>query len=198
MNGAYLGGFFLGEAYLGGVPGTVAPAAATVETLAAPVAVSEEDMATDNNTLEAVQRLYATADPAVLPQLLTERPKAGRLQSPQTDTYAVLACKLVRRDSAGTGGVWHDHRLVTITVYGVKAKVNSVMDAMLEVFNVGCQLDYIGPAPTKPDKNGLPLFVRWWPAPDNGDMLEEDETTKAGQDVWKGKISAEVWSIRTR
>lgn len=138
----------------------------------------------DNDVLEAVRKLWQEGDQATLPALFNEPPKTGRLKSPQTMPYARLDCNPERRESAGTGGKWHDFRRVEIFVYGVKADVVRALGAIGEIFNQQCTLTFPSGA----------RFIRWWPEP--GGDLSQDEDTKDGQDVWKGVANGIVWSVR--
>lgn len=141
---------------------------------------------TDNDTLFAVVAKWKES-PALA--ALFPHPQAGRLKS-QPPPYVHLDCKLDRRECAGTGtggGIpWHDYRLVTLTVVGVKARVVEIVQAALAVFHQKTELTY----PT--GSNGV--FRQWWPLEEG--RLEEDPDRKEGQDQWRGVIEARVWSVR--
>lgn len=137
----------------------------------------------DDDTLQAVQALWRS-DNATLPALIDRAPQAGRLKPGQSECYAAVACEYLSRESAGTGGYWHDHRKVTITIRGVKAKVVQGLAAVGEIFHRDATLTY--PSGER--------FVRWWPLP--GGKLAQDPDTKAAQDIWMGVVEADVWSIR--
>lgn len=124
--------------------------------------------------------------PATLPQLFSAPPTWGRVPDRRLQMpYAAVESKLDRRDSTGTAGAWHDHRKVTIRVYGLKADVVTALKALTAVFNVRTVLTYPSGA----------RFMRWWPT--GGPKIEEDPDRRAGEDVWIGTIEADVWSIRT-
>ncbi len=123
-------------------------------------------------------------DHAALPVLLKTPPRIGRLKSPQTMPYAQLDCNLDHRESAGTGGAWHDFRKVNIIIRGTRADVAAVLVAAGALFSQDTVLVYPSGA----------RFIRWWP--DIDDDMSQEETTKEGIDVWKGSITGTVWSIR--
>lgn len=142
----------------------------------------------DDDTLQAVRNCWMLDN--TLPTLVTEPPKAGRLKSGQSGTYAQIVCEFESRDSAGTGGAWHDYRKVTVKVWGTKANATAALAAINARFNLRLGTD-----------DGEPFsypsgarFIRWWPL--DGGRLEEDPATKAGEDVWIGSCSGKVWSIR--
>lgn len=123
---------------------------------------------------------------ATLPQLFALPPGSGRLPDrPREMPYATVESKLDRRESTGTGGAWHDHRKVTIRVWGKKADVVQALRALTARFNLQTVLAYPSGA----------RFLRWWPT--GGPRLEEDPQRKAGEDVWVGTVEADAWSIRT-
>lgn len=145
----------------------------------------------DNDTLEAVGNLWRTS-PA-LAGLIPE-PHAGKLKSPQPPLYCQMDCKLDRREPAGTGtggGLpWHDYRLVTLTIVGVKARVVAAVETALAVFHQKTTLTF----PSTDTSTGLPRFIQWWPLEAGG--LTEDPDRKEGQDIWRGVIQGRVWSVR--
>lgn len=119
-----------------------------------------------------------------LPALFGDLPQSGRLHGPQPSPYAQIESELLRRESVGTDGFWHDTRRITITIRGLKAEVLEALRNVLAVFNRDTVLTYPSGA----------RFVRWWPV--GGPKLTQETTTKDGQDVWAGSVEAEVWSIR--
>lgn len=155
----------------------------------APTASVADAAAIDDDTLRAV-RLIWMADPILLPVLFTEPIRAGRLKSTPDRVlkmpYAQATSELLRRESAGTGGAWHDHRKVTIKVWGLKDDVVSAIAVLTGIFNLFTTLVYPSGA----------RFIRWWP--DGDAKLYQDEATKDGQDVWVGEIVGDVWSIRSQ
>jgi hypothetical protein len=160
-------------------PPVIVPAA-----IVAPVVVVSplDTVDVDHDTMSAVRLLWQT-DAAALP-LIVDRPiQSGRLKSGQASTYAVVTSEIDHRDSAGTGGAWHDYRKVTIKVYGVKADVVKAVSAVQKLFNLRTVLTYPSGA----------SFRRWWP---QGTRLAEDPATRAGQDVWTCTIEALAWSMR--
>lgn len=138
----------------------------------------------DNDTLAAVVNKWK-ADQTL--SGLFPHPQAGRLKG-QPPPYVHIDCKLDRRECAGTGtggGIpWHDYRLVTLTVVGVKARVVEIVEAMLAVFHQKTEL--VLPSTAR--------FVQWWPVEEGG--LTEDPDRKEGQDQWRGVIQGRVWSTR--
>jgi hypothetical protein len=149
----------------------------------------------DDDTLQAVEAAWATSQ--ALAKLFPRAPQSGRLKStkatPQKLPYAQLACesvpgKLVKY----TRAVRKDVRLVTITIYGLKADVVAGLFAALDVFNSDMGRPGTGPAPLVYPSGAN--FIKWWPL-NEGD-LEPDPTTLQGQDVWRGIIRAEVTSSR--
>lgn len=159
--------------------------------------------AIDDDTLAAVVALWQSplwpASRAL--NVFIAQPRTGRLKSTQpgqdvqtAGPYAVLDCRLARRELAGAdkdgAAPWNDYRTVTITVYGVRADAVKGVGLVLALFGrlVGTprQPDFSYPSGAR--------FIRWWPQGDA--RIEEDQDAKAGKDVWKGTIEAEVWSIR--
>ena len=145
--------------------------------------------AVDNDTMEAIRTLWQSD--AVLPTLFRTPIQAGRLRPLATDTpkafpYAHLDVKFSRRALTGTSGSFHDYRTATITLYGIKEQIVNGLKAVMGAFNLGTTLAYPSRA----------RFMRWYPL--DGGGMEEDDTTREGQDVWKAVVQAEVWSIRER
>lgn len=136
----------------------------------------------DDDTIQAV-RLAWQQDSVTLPILLTELPQTGRLKSPQGPTYAVISCKQGRQRENRTTGIFFDFRNVTITVYGTRANVVQAVAAMGVIFNRNTKLAFPSGA----------NFRDWLPL---NASVEQDKDTKAGQDVWQGIVTAEVWSVR--
>lgn len=138
----------------------------------------------DHDTLAAV-KAYWIADPT-LPTLVDRPPQSGRLEAGQPSVYAALACSLERRELTGTLRTWHDHRRVTITVYGPEKPVRQAIARVLGRFNLATTLAYPSGA----------RFLRWWA--DDGNRLEQDEQRRQGEDIWKGIVTGLIWSIRSR
>lgn len=161
----------------------------TTTTTATTATAAETGVVVDNDTLEAVKARWLQ-DQTQLPALFTQPVRAGRLKSaPDRQLqrpYAQASSVLLRREKSGTSGHWHDHRRVTIKVWGVKADVVNALDVLQGIFNVDLTLAYPSGA----------RFVRWWP--DGDARLYQDETTKDGEDIWVGEIGADVWSVRSR
>jgi hypothetical protein len=150
----------------------------------------------DDDTVQAVLALWAT-DREHLPTVFAEPPRWGRLRSlgqvpkaSRTLPYAQVNCELLRRECAGTAGAWHDHRLVTLTLWGLKDQATEGLAFVKAVFNQRCVLVY----PSTDAATGIPRFIRWWP--DKGDALKLDKDVKDAEDVWMATLSADVWSIR--
>lgn len=142
----------------------------------------------DDDTLQAVKARWQ-ADHATLPALFERPAVAGRLKQdpagkPLTMPYAQVECAFKGNQSAGTGGAWHDHRTVSIRVWGTKDQAAAGGRAVLAAFNLRTVLDL--PSGAK--------FMRWWP--DGANTLTEDKDTARGKDVWVFETKADVWSIR--
>ncbi len=173
----------------------------------------------DDDTCGAVRALWGPADTQYLPQLLPQNlPMMGRLKSPLQPPYATVWSELHKRESAGTGVVvptisafpihyWQDQRKVTITVRGIKSDVTLAMGLLGLIFNgdLGTPANpntWIYPSTLQTNlttRRSLPYlaqFVRWWPGDGGGNFLEQDKDTKAGQDIWLGKLIGIVWSTR--
>jgi hypothetical protein len=159
----------------------------------------------DEDTVEACRALWLAAQqPPTSAGFLIAAPQMGRLKSPQALPYATITSELSKRDSAGTGGVFHDYRKIVIKVWGVKADVVTAMQQIGGLFNLA--LGTAGaPTLTYPSTQPVPpavppavpaRFMRWWPSDGGGDKLEEDKDTYHGQDIWTGSIIGIVWSIR--
>lgn len=155
----------------------------------------------DDDTLAATVALWQ-ATPALM-QVFASPPRTGRQKSTQpgqdieaSGLYAVLDSKLLRRELTGSdkagAAPWFDYRSVTITIYGVRADVVQGVSLVLAAFDR--QLGVPGKA-TLSYPSGA-RFMRWWPI--GNAVIEEDKDSKAGKDVWKGVIQAEVWSIRAQ
>lgn len=143
----------------------------------------------DADTTAAVIALWQSAGGASLPELGTQPPQWGRLKSPAPFIHAQVTCEVARREAAGTAAPgqpvpWHDHRKVTIRVWGRKDDVAPIQALLVGIFNTGAVLTYPSGA----------RFVRWWP--DGGSVLKQDDSTKAGFDVWISETVADVWSVR--
>lgn len=128
--------------------------------------------------------------------------RTGRQYSTQPATdiaaagpYVILDSKLDRREliysDAQGASSWNDYRTVTLTVYGQRKDVVQGVALILGIFN-----RKLG-APNQPTltfPSGA-KFMRWMQK--GNAVIEEDKDSKAGKDVWKGIIQAEVWSIRS-
>jgi hypothetical protein len=146
----------------------------------------------DDDTERAVQTVWATN--STLPTLAT-----GRLKSliPGQDVQAgkpqaVLTCQLEARTALAFDAVWLDKRRVTLTVRGVRADVVTALAAVRDLFNSRTGTPAGTPFALP---SGAP-FLLWEPRRDT--MLEEDEATKAGKDVWQGIVEALVWTQRAQ
>lgn len=157
----------------------------------------------DDDTLQAVQSLWnGTAGQAAgLPAAFTEPPTAGDTKTPTAATYAIIECKLERRELFGVLGPWSDRRRVTITVYGRKADVVAGAGAILNVFNrnlgaPGTTAATGNPYPTLTYPSGSG-FMSWLPEGEAKlEKLKGAEATARGQDQWKATVEAVVWSKR--
>lgn len=140
----------------------------------------------DNDTLAAVRAAWRQ-DTSELPTLVQDPPTAGRLKGNRPDyPYAAIDCQQGPvPNERMTGGIRHDFRQVTITIWGSKAQVAAAMNALLDRFNVYTTLHY--PSGSR--------FIQWWPLSD-GDLVEDTDTA-LGLDIWKGTLKAKVWSVRT-
>ena len=159
--------------------------------LAALVTVGDA-VSIDDDTLRAVKKAYL-ADPVLpvlLSQLFIEPIRAGRLKSTPDKLlklpYAQATSELKGREATGTAGTWHDHRKVTIKVWGLKDDTVQAIAILTGIFNLQTVLTY--PSGAK--------FIRWWP--DGDAKLYQDPATKDGSDIWIGEISADVWSVRSQ
>jgi hypothetical protein len=143
----------------------------------------------DDDTLRAVKALWGE-EALLLPALFTEPIRAGRLKSTPDRLldmpYAQASSELLNREKSGTSGHWHDHRKVTIRVWGLKDDVVEAIAILTGIFNVDTTLTYPSGA----------RFIRWWP--DGDAKFYQDETTRDGQDVWVGEIAGNVWSVRSQ
>lgn len=140
--------------------------------------------AVDDDVCAGVEAAWKAS--AALSGMFPLPPVRGRLTGTQAAAmpYVSLACEFTRSESAGTGGAWHDHRKVTLTVYGVEKDVKAAVAAVGDVFNLNTVLLFPSGA----------RFMRWWP--DGGNKTEIDPERKAGEDVWRGITAADVWSVR--
>lgn len=136
----------------------------------------------DDDTLQAVKSFWES-DPT-LPAIVVGSVQTGRLKSPQAMPYASVEIQPLRRESAGTGGLWHDYRKVLIEVRGIRADVIRVMKLTDNMFHRNMVLVF--PSGSR--------FIRWWP--EDCDSVTQDPDTKDGFDIWIGEIHGTVWSIR--
>jgi len=151
----------------------------------------------DDDTERGVQQAWAT-DTTTLPGLFPHGLVVGRMKSliPGTDVQAGkptanLDCQLEARTALAFNAVWLDKRKVTITVRGVRADVVTAVATIRGIFN--SKLGGAGGTPfTLP--SGAPFLV-WETRRDA--MLQEDEATKTGKDVWQGIIEGILWTQRT-
>lgn len=147
----------------------------------------------DDDTLQAVRALWLRSEG--LPALFDRPPETGRLKAREDMTrslpYAHLACKSARSE-AHTRTVL-DTRTVTITVVGTKAQATAAMEAIQAVFTR--RLGAPGQETLAYPSGARLVQGGWRPSPDGG-RLEQDETVRRGEDVWRGIIEAEVTSAR--
>jgi len=150
----------------------------------------------DDDCERAVQTAWAT-DTTTLPGLFPHGLVVGRMKSliPGTDVQAGkptanLDCQLDSRTALAFNAVWLDKRKVTITVRGVRADVVTAVSALRNIFN--SKLGFAGGTPFSLP-SGAPFLV-WEPRRDA--MLQEDEATKTGRDVWQGIIEGILWTQR--
>lgn len=119
------------------------------------------------------------------------------IENPGSGPYVVLDSKLLRRELIGGDSqglsAWEDHRDVTMTVYGTRAQVVTGLGLILGIFNRGLWPSNVPGKPTLIYPSGA-RFIRWWPV--GNAVIEEDKDSKAGKDIWKGTIRADVWSVR--
>lgn len=149
----------------------------------------------DDDTVAAVLVRYQE-DHELLPALFDRLPTWGRVKSfaglPEQSRrmpFLQVNCELANRECAGTdatglGNPFHDHRIVTFTVWATKAHAKDALDYLRRLFNTQTELVYPSGA----------RFLRWWP--DKETRLEQDTSTREAEDVWKGMLIADVWSIR--
>jgi hypothetical protein len=142
---------------------------------------------------------------------------AGRLKShegalslapPGIDPpYAQMLVEKSKGADRNTGLAYQDYRLVTITAVGDKAKVSAALSRMGEVYHrflYPFDLAYAIPGIINAGGFAATLvypyysarkFVRWWPAGRAEDgLLEIDESTRKGKDVWRAVLTGEIWS----
>lgn len=158
--------------------------------------------AVDADTLAAVRNLWLS-DALGLGQLFPQPPATGALKA--TDPGADYARSGPRAclDStqgprpnerfATAAGVFcrNDYRKVTMACYGTRGQVENALSLILTLFNR---------ALGAPGYRTLTMpsgarFVRWWPL--NDGTIKQDESSKAGRDVWQGIIEGEIWTVRT-
>ena len=146
--------------------------------------------AVDDDTLQALQGAWKS-DNATLPKLFATQPRAGRLKDERgvqlAMPYATVASEpdagKVKR-LAGPAGVRIDARKVTLTAWGVKADAVAALKAMLAVFGTQTTLTY-------------PSGARFMAlVPETGGQLKQDESTRAGKDIWQAILVATVYSVR--
>lgn len=142
---------------------------------------------------------------------------AGRLRShegalsltpPGIDPpYAQMLVEKSKGADRNTGLAYQDYRMVTITVVADKAKASQALARLGEVYHrflYPSDLTYaiagiinaggFAATLTYPFYSAR-KFVRWWPAGRAEDgVLEIDESTRKGKDVWRGILTGEVWS----
>lgn len=149
----------------------------------------------DEDTLAAVQALWRSSP--LLPALLDRAPAAEAARSPLGQPlslpYGVLSCAPSPKTVRYTKSMRKDVRKVTLTVWGTHEQAVAALKAMQDVFHARLgapgweHLVYQSGA----------KFVKWWPL--NDGALEKEKGTaaaKAGEDVWRAIIEAEVTSVR--
>lgn len=142
----------------------------------------------DDDVQQAVVSLWQNTGQLFL---LTGPLKAGRLPAGQKSTYAAVSVVKGKASERMTGDTYHDYRNVKLEVRGTKADVSKAIGLMLDTFNLG-----LGD-PTKSKTLTMPSgarFIRWWPLDDGSKVLEE--TQKSGNEIWRGTVSGEVWTVR--
>lgn len=149
----------------------------------------------DEDTLEAVRALWLK-DPTGLPSVFKQPVQTGRLKTPQPMPYCAAACEQGPRANERLitpNQVPHrfDYRKVAFTVRGLKPDVVKGMAAVQGWFGAFLGL---------PDKQLLEFpskskFIRMMPLGDG--KLDQDPDTKEGDDIWRGTIEYEVWTVRT-
>lgn len=145
----------------------------------------------DNDTLEAVQTLWATVQG--LPAIVSRRPGAGRLKSTKEEPLALPYAQIVSEHDSTERGYNHriDRRKVSINIYGTKAQVVTAMNLALATFN-----DRLGwPGGTRLEYPSGARFLSWLLLTHG--TLSQDDTVRAGEDVWVGMIEARVSSVRS-
>lgn len=157
--------------------------------------------AVDDDTLQGV--LAAWKADRTLSALFPLPPATGRIKSTQpgqdvqaSGPTAVIDCAQGPRPNErfAQGGavlVRNDYRKVTITLRGTRADVVAGVKGVLATFNRA--LGTSSGAPFSLPSGAR--FIRWWPL--NDGEIKEDDSTKAGRDVWQGIVLGEVWTIRT-
>lgn len=136
----------------------------------------------DDDTLQAVVALWR-GTPNLQGAIGDLR--AGDLPSGLPALYAAVECVKGRENERMTGGIFHDYRDVTITLYGRKADVSPAVANVLTVFNRLTTLTLPSGA----------RFIRWWPL--NDGELVKDGGRRKGEEMWRGVVRGEVWSVRT-
>ena len=147
----------------------------------------------DDDTLAAFRALWQASEG--LPELFDRPPEAGRLKADLTRArplpYAQIASRALRAERYSAHGV-KDVRQVTITLWGTYAQAAAALAAVQAVFN---------PRMGAPDRPVLAYpseatFVALRHPSGGEGTLEQDETTRAGQDVWRAVLACEVTSGR--
>jgi len=170
-------------------------------------------MATDANDDTYQALLQAWNLDATLPTLFPEPIHAGRLRSHEGTTalgppgldppYVQMLIEKGKANERYTGTPYQDYRNVTIIAVGTKDQASKALASMLNVFKRGLvPYDLVNAVISSGQFSGVITltypsysprrFVRWWPL--NDGVLEQDETTRKGKDVWRTVIQGEIWS----
>lgn len=108
----------------------------------------------------------------------------GDVPEQLTARYALVECAKGKDNQRMTGGVYYDFRNVTLTVFGPKPVASAALAAVLTVFNRATTLTLPSGA----------RFVRWWPL--NDGALSMEKGRRRGEEMWRGVVKGEVWSVR--
>jgi hypothetical protein len=152
-----------------------------------------------------------------LPTVFPEPIHAGRLRShegalslapPGIDPpYAQMMVEQGKPHERNTGIFYQDYRFVTITAVGDKTKVSQALTRMGEIYHRGLlpyDLAYAINGIINAGGFAATLvypyysarkFVRWWADGRAEDgILEQDESTRKGKDVWRAVLTGTIWS----
>lgn len=161
--------------------------------------------------------LKAWNQDAYLTTTFPEPIHAGRLRShegalsltpPGKDPpYAQMLVEKGRTNERNTGIFFQDYRAVTITAVGTKAQASQALARLGEVYHRGLlPYDLARTIPGIINSGGFAAtltypyysarrFVQWWASGRAEDgILEIDESSLKGKDVWRAVLTGTIWS----